>query len=424
MVDRAGTTTRMADSSDGILSLLVVSDRAPVVAPLGARPLQVGRSSTSDLQVDDPSISRDHAVFRVRDGAVEIEDLGSVNGTMVRGVRIAPRMPTQLSVGESVSLGTVVVVVQRRSGSLSERLRPEAPASIDDALVARLAKSPISVLLLGETGVGKEVMAERLHVLSPRKDRPLVKLNCAALMTSVLESELFGHEKGSFTGAVKDKPGLVEAADTGTLFLDEIGEADLAIQAKLLRVLESRETQRVGALKPRIVDVRFLAATNRDPAEQIAAGTLRADLYYRLAGFTLTIPPLRDRLREVPTIVATLLARRGAYTIERAALDRLARHGWPGNVRELRNVLDRAIMLAESDRLALVDIEQSLAAEPPRRAPGATPARSGDPERDRILEALDACGGNQTMAAESLGMSRRALVYRLQAWGLTKPRRR
>jgi transcriptional regulator with GAF, ATPase, and Fis domain len=414
----------MADSADGILSLLVVSDRAPMVAPLGERPVQVGRSSTSDLQVDDPSISRDHAVFRVRDGAVEIEDLGSVNGTIVRGVRIAPRTPMQLAVGESVSLGTVVVVVQRRSGSLSDRLRPEAPAGIDDALVARLAKSPISVLLLGETGVGKEVMAERLHVLSPRKDHPLVKLNCAALMTSVLESELFGHEKGAFTGAVKDKPGLVEAADTGTLFLDEIGEADLAIQAKLLRVLESRETQRVGALEPRIVDVRFLAATNRDPTEQIAAGTLRADLYYRLAGFTLTIPPLRDRLDELPALVTTLLARRGTYTIERAALGRLARHRWPGNVRELRNILDRAIMLAESTRLGLADIEQSLAAEPMSRTPTSTPAPSGDPDRDRILAALDACGGNQTMAAESLGMSRRALVYRLQAWGLTKPRRR
>jgi len=423
VVERSLTTTRVADNPDGVLSLLVVSDKPPVVVPLGDRPVRIGRSSSADLVVDDTSISREHAQFRVTATGVDVEDLGSANGTMVRGERIAPRTPTRLGVGESAHLGTVVVIVQRRSGSVSERLRPAAALGIDDALIARLAKSPISVLLLGETGVGKEVMAERLHSLSPRKDRPLVKLNCAALMTSVLESELFGHEKGAFTGAVKDKPGLIEAADTGTLFLDEIGEADVAIQAKLLRVLEARETQRVGALAPRTVDVRFLAATNRNPADQIAAGKLRADLYYRLAGFTLTIPPLRDRLDQLPEIAAALLARRGAHTLEPRALDRLLHHDWPGNVRELRNVLDRAIMLTETHRLGVREIEQSLAAEPVLSV-APTPASPRDPEREKIVAALDASGGNQTMAAEALGMSRRALVYRLQAWGMTKPRRR
>ncbi|MEO8551733.1 MAG: sigma 54-interacting transcriptional regulator, partial [Kofleriaceae bacterium] len=310
---------------------------------------------------------------------------------------------------------------QVRTGSVADRLRPSAPPS--SALVDRIAMSPISVLLLGETGVGKEVMAERLHMASPRKDRPFVKLNCAALMTSVLESELFGHERGAFTGAIKDKPGLIESADGGTLFLDEIGEADLSVQVKLLRVLEARETQRIGALRPRIVDLRFIAATNRTPQQQIEAGTLRADLYYRLAGFTLTILPLRERLDELPAIVATLLARHGSVMLEARALARLQTHTWPGNVRELRNVIDRAVVLADGARIDANVIDEALQMEPAR--PGVAPLREGsDPEQARVLAVLAECGGNQTMAAERLQMSRRALVYRLQAWGMTKPRRR
>jgi two-component system response regulator AtoC len=245
-------------------------------------------------------------------------------------------------------------------------------------------------------------------------------------MTSVLESELFGHERGAFTGAIKDKPGLVESADGGTLFLDEIGEADLAVQVKLLRILETRETQRIGALRPRIVDVRFIAATNRVPQQQIEAGTLRADLYYRLAGFTLTIAPLRERRDELPGIAATLLARHGSYTLDASAVERLSRLPWPGNVRELRNVLDRAVVLADGSRIDLDMIDAALGMEPPfgERATGTPAPSASDPEQARVLSMLDACGGNQTMAAERLGISRRSLVYRLQAWGMTKPRRR
>jgi two-component system response regulator AtoC len=328
-----------------------------------------------------------------------------------------------------------LLFVELRGGALGDRRRPAAWAAPSDDLVARIAASAMSVLLLGETGVGKEVMAERLHALSPRRDKPLVKLNCAALMSSVLESELFGHERGAFTGALRDKPGLIESADGGTLLLDEIGEADPAVQVKLLRVVEARETQRIGALRPRIVDVRFIAATHRDPSVQIQAGTLRADLYYRLAGFTITIPPLRERRAQLPALAGELLSRHasplGPITLRADAIARLLAHDWPGNVRELRNVLERAVVLADRPQLGDAEIDLALRLEPAtsaaseRVAPRAEPpVLASDPERERVLAVLDECGGNQSMAAERLGMSRRALVYRLQAWGMTRPRRR
>jgi two-component system response regulator AtoC len=422
VVNHDGATTKLLPSNgDGELALLIVTSGTPQVVPLKPGPgTKIGRAPTADITLDEDSLSRHHAVFRLRDGAVEVEDLDSSNGTIVRGQRLVAGKPMRLVAGDAAHLGTVLVVVQHRAGSVAERLRPAASAPSDE-LVTRIARSSMSVLILGETGVGKEIMAARLHAASTRPDKPFVKLNCAALMTSVLESELFGHERGAFTGAIKDKPGLIESADGGTLFLDEIGEADLGVQVKLLRVLEARETQRIGALRPTIVDVRFVAATNRVPAQQIEAGTLRADLYYRLAGFTITIPPLRERRDELPALVTALLP--AGYTLAPEALARLAQHAWPGNVRELRNVLERAVVIADRKQLRARDIDAALAHGPAIERPSAATG-PGDPERDRVLEVLEACGGNQTMAAEQLGMSRRSLVYRLQAWGMTRPRRR
>jgi two-component system, NtrC family, response regulator AtoC len=419
-----GVKTEPVPGDDGVVSLLIISEGLPrVVALAQGVDVKVGRATTADVVIEDTSLSRLHAAFRLVGEHVEVEDLASSNGTVLRGTKIAPGHRERLAVGDSVHLGAVLVVVQRRVGA--DRQRPAAAAGPSDELVGRIATSTISVLILGETGVGKEVMAERLHSLSPRRDAPLVKINCAALMTSVLESELFGHERGAFTGATKDKPGLVESADGGTLFLDEIGEAPPAVQVKLLRVLETRETQRIGALRPLVVDVRFIAATNRVPAEQIETGALRADLYHRLAGFTITIPPLRERRGEIPSIVSELLARhKDPIAIRPDALARLTRHSWPGNVRELRNVLERARVLASGSEIALADVEQSLELQPVPSGPKSADKHDGDPERARILTALEQCGGNQTMAAEKLGMSRRALVHRLQLWGMTRPRRK
>jgi DNA-binding NtrC family response regulator len=308
-------------------------------------------------------------------------------------------------------------------------------------LAERVAQGPISVLLLGETGVGKEVFAEVVHRASPRRDRPLLRLNCAALSESLLESELFGHEKGAFTGATSAKPGLLESAEGGTVFLDEVGELSPSIQVKLLRVLEERKVTRVGGLTAKAIDVRFVSATNRDLAAEVKKGAFRQDLLFRLDGITLSIPPLRERPREIEPLARMFAERaaaqmgRPAPVLAREALLALARHAWPGNVRELRNVMERAVVLSEA---GLIAPEHLLLPAP--AAPSAEPAAPAEPreeaapahlrtelaalERQRILDALAACAGNQTQAAAKLGMSRRTLVKRLGEYDVPRPRKR
>jgi two-component system, NtrC family, response regulator AtoC len=329
----------------------------------------------------------------------------------------------------------------------------------------RAALAHISVLLLGETGVGKEVLAQSIHKLSPRRDAPFLALNCAALTESLLESELFGNERGAFTGAVTARPGLFESAQGGTVFLDELGELPMVIQVKLLRVLEERRVTRVGGRSPISVDVRFIAATNRNLEASIERGTFREDLYYRLAGITLTIPPLRERASEIVPLalrfVRSTAAKMGRSEPLLSADARVAmlRYSWPGNVRELRNVIDRALVLAAGDVIELPHMPAKLLHEsavsssrPPQPSSpdlDASPASSRDSypalgpqsgtydsdsrslrgevvdlERKRIIEALERCGGNQTAAAEMLGMSRRTLVSRLSTYDLPRPRKR
>lgn len=252
------------------------------------------------------------------------------------------------------------LIAKACAGVRDPELDPEAPPVVvpDGAmqklykLVKRIAASQISVLLLGETGVGKEVMAETIHKESPRAHKSLLRLNCAALSEQLLESELFGHERGAFTGAVQAKPGLLETAHGGTVFLDELGEMPLSTQAKLLRVLEDRQVQRVGSLKPKPIDVRFVAATNRDLEAEIAAGRFRQDLYFRLNGIALTIPPLRERMDEIDGLANAFIlhachksAHEHVPVLSAQALALLRGYSWPGNIRELRNVMERAVLL-------------------------------------------------------------------------------
>jgi two-component system, NtrC family, response regulator AtoC len=332
-----------------------------------------------------------------------------------------------------------------RGGKTGERreivMRSERMREIYEIL-GRIAGGDISVLLLGETGVGKEIVAEAVHRLSPRAARPFLRLNCAALSEALLESELFGHEKGSFTGAMFTKPGLLETAAGGTVFLDEIGELPMSAQVKLLRVLEERQVLRVGGLTPGTIDVRFVAATNRDLETEIQRGTFREDLFYRLNGFSVSIPPLRERVAEIEPLahyfVAEFCRRNARYPepkISAVALEWLVRYRWPGNIRELRNLIERAVLLCTGDaitphHLPLDKLETSFG---PRLAPTApirqarpteeiTPAAAPD-ERARISAALDQCGGNQTRAAVMLGISRRTLLNRLDAYGLARPRK-
>jgi len=305
-------------------------------------------------------------------------------------------------------------------------------------MAVRVAGATINVLILGETGVGKEVMANLLHRLSPRADKPFVALNCGGLSETIIESELFGHEKGSFTGAVGTKLGLMESADGGTLFLDEVGELSLPTQIKLLRVLETRQVTRVGALKPKLIDMRFVAATNRDLEQEVIKGTFRRDLFFRLNGISLSIPPLRERPTEVPSLAAGFVAsycrENGLPTpkISEDVIDLLLTYSWPGNIRELKNVMERALVLGEGDEILPEHLprEKMASAYVGDRPTPATPvARVAElssqeqSERQRMVDALAAHVGNQTRAAAALGMPRRTFVAKLDRYGIPRPQK-
>ncbi len=564
--------------------------------------LLVGRALPADVVVDDMTISRQHARFTYRDGCVEVEDLGSRNGTLVRGMRVTS---AQLRNGDDVRLGGVAISIHLREGTepplgissydqLIVRLEDEVvrgrtfghsfslvavfaperaeetsnPARADDrhvsrwaprvrdelrpvdaiavhgphsvlvlmpeanaqtaervarrlcrvgeggslfcgiatfpgaaksggalvseahtaarsctraepvqhargvftqevgapviqaesmqrlyALADRVASNNVPVLILGETGTGKEVIARHVHRASPRAQKKMVVINCAALPTNLIESALFGHEKGAFTGADQAKKGVFEEGDGSTVFLDEVGELSPAAQAALLRVLETKRFSRVGSAREIEVDVRIIAATHRDLEAMVDAGTFRADLYYRLNTMTLKVPPLRERKEEIAPLAQTFLA----GTAERwntpgrefapHTLKLLTAYHWPGNVRELRNVIERAAVICTNQMLEPEDLperlrnavlaDESLFAREP--APISTSAMSaqaedlsGVPFKDRIrdyevkllTDALDAAGGNQSRAAELLQMPLRTLVHKIKAYGLKKTYKR
>jgi transcriptional regulator with PAS, ATPase and Fis domain len=387
------------------------------------------------MRADDPSVSRVHATFSMRDGVPRIQDAGSANGTWVGGRRLVGEESMRLTPGVAVEIGSAVLLLRRGAVDATDELSAhhlesgktdaDTPMQRLWRLSALVAKSKLSVLLVGETGTGKEVVAERIHRSSPRASGPLVKLNCAALPEALFESELFGYEKGAFTGAGPGKPGMLEAASGGTVFFDEVGEMPLASQAKLLRVLESQEVTRIGSVHARSIDVRIVAATNRDLDERIAQGLFREDLYFRLEGLLLQIPPLRDRLDEIPALATEFLegaarqAGRSAPVLTSACIERLRAQAWPGNVRQLRNVIERAFVLCTGGEL----LPEHIVVHRGTNASNATTAAPLD-ERARIERALEQCGGNQTEAARVLGIARRTLINRLESLGVKRPRKR
>jgi len=559
---------------DGVLHLIVMGANMFSMHPLpesGA--VTIGRDDDDDVRIDEPNASRHHARLHV--GAVlEIEDLGSKNGTRLRGNLLTAGQRAPVLPGEAISIGCATLMIQRRrptvrmrrlpthayfEGRLEEEcdnasssgrvfavlrlhvapgtsaeavgeivaphVRPgdvmaaygpdeyemilfehdakrvadfaarvlallggrnvaartgvaffPADARSADGLIARacervqgrnvsatpssddvrcgpemrrvhlLAKraavSNINVLIVGETGVGKEVLAEIIHGLSPRAGKPFVRINCATLTPTLFEAELFGHERAAFTDAREAKPGLLETAEGGTVLLDEIGELPLPLQAKLLRAIETHEVMRVGAVKPRTVDVRFLAATNRVLEDEVARGAFRQDLYYRLNGISLLIPPLRARVDEIEPLAtsfvenAARLGERSAPKIAPAAMKLLLSYAWPGNIRELRNTMERALLLSSGDAITPEDLPlEKLRGTPVsmERVPEAAPraaqsyAVAGLDEEsrldyERIVESLSLCSGNQTRAAKLLGMSRRTFCARLKAYGIPRPR--
>jgi DNA-binding NtrC family response regulator len=339
-------------------------------------------------------------VLPVLDRAMEVRRLRAENARLRRFVeRLTFESPRYQIVGESPAVRKVL------------------------SLIEKVAPTDATVLVRGESGTGKELVARAVHGNSPRKDKPLVTVNCAALQEHLLESELFGHEKGAFTGADKAKPGLFEVADGGTLFIDEVAEMAPALQAKLLRVLEDGTYRRVGDTRERKVDVRVVAATNKPLEEEQAAGRFRSDLFHRLNVFAIALPPLRERRADIPLLARHFLATRRLgptpLTVDPAAADALVRYDWPGNVRELANVLERAQILAEGGVITTDDLPEGVTA-----AAGQATAEPAGPddleavERRHVAGVLARHGGNKVRAAKALGVSRRALYRLIHKYGL------
>jgi len=433
-------------SSAGWL-LLVSGEGLLSTYELDHRDLVIGRAEECDVRIDHRALSRRHAVLGAGPPAT-VADLGSTNGTRIAGVIHRGGKPIELAVGESFQIGPFSFLLASRSvgrersmsGRDILRVLDPTPEGVP-RIVAEVAATRANVLVLGETGCGKEVLAETLHALSGRAG-PLARINCAALTETLLESELFGYEKGAFTGATTAKVGLLEGADGGTVFLDEIGEMPLTVQAKLLRAVERREVLRVGAIRPKTIDVRFVAATNRDLPAEVEAGRFRRDLFYRLEEVTLVIPPLRERRNLIGRLALQFLEEVGrqsgrAPRLATDALQALESHPWPGNVRELRSVIARAALLARGGEIGVRQlglVRRATTSDPPRPpeiAPAATPppvaAAAPDDDqradRDRVLAALEACAGNQTRAAKMLGIGRTTLLKKLSQYGIARPRK-
>jgi two-component system, NtrC family, response regulator AtoC len=411
----------------------------------------VGDDDAELREVLADALSDDDVIAAYAPGELELLFAGA---DAERGRAVARALETALDArGLAVRLGTAWYPRDGRDpSSLASRARGRAHGQViaveagdvvvaDDRmralhqLVAQVAAADIGVLLQGETGVGKEVFAEAIHRQSARSAKPFLKLNCAALSETLLESELFGHERGAFTGAVATKPGLLEVADGGVVFLDEVGELLPSIQAKLLRVLDDRRLTRVGGLEPRPIDVRIVAATNRDLDEEVRRGAFRLDLLYRLNAISIIIPALRERVDEIVPLAGRFLhglaakLGRPVPRLTGAAIALLRGYRWPGNVRELRNVIERAMVLANGDVIDVHELPEDrmrAAIEPPPAAPrrAATEPPLEAEERQRILDALETCAGNQTHAANLLGVSRRTLINKLDKFALPRPRKK
>jgi len=407
--------------------------------------ITAGTASGNGVVIADPTVSRLHAELENREDGLWIRDLGSKNGTFVEGVLVsAARVPE----GGKLRLGSTDLVLERDPDPWlvelwpSDRFGPLVGASTAMrelfAQLARVAKTEASVLIQGETGTGKELVARAIHEESPRGKQPFIVIDCAALTPTLLESELFGHAKGSFTGATGMRVGAIEAAHGGTVFLDEIGELPISMQPRLLRVLESRTVRRVGETQHREVDVRFLSATHRDLRTMVNAGAFREDLYFRLAVLPITIPALRDRREDIPRLFEHFLGSTASPELGRE----LASRPWLGNVRELRNFVERAKALGVREALALEDGARAESSPSTRPAAPATIEAVPDPfsvpppapaidaidasrpfreareacvdafEREYVRKILERHAGNVSEAAQAAGVDR-TYVYRL-----------
>ncbi len=395
---------------------------------------RIGTHPSNDLTIEDPAVSRFHCRLVLDRLGWRVEDSGSMNGTRVQGLLVhSAVLPAEatLAIGNSIirvrsteAAGKTLVPMMPRFGSLTGTGRAMRKLF---ALLEKVAASDINVLIHGESGTGKELVATEIVQRGDRAMKPFVVVDCGAIAPTLVESELFGHVRGAFTGADRDRVGAFEAANGGTVFLDEIGELPLAVQPKLLRALEQREVRRVGETQVRKVDVRVISATNRDLEREVNKGSFRGDLYFRLAVISVHVPPLRERMEDLPYLIHAFLEGLGAT--EEAALfppeviEELAKHEWPGNIRELRNYVERSVVL-QTARLSL----------PP---PSSGPTHDARPdevdirvpfkvakealidrfERAYIRSLLETCGGNMTRAARMAGIDRMYLHRLVQKLG-------
>ena len=421
MLDRAGKQVAALDALEGVPRYLGANACDAVIAD-GALAAQLVGSANGDTP---PVI----AVVRPRDVALSMELLAAGVDDVVtepldelavmlalRHVAMRPRPADGHDAAPPTSAARTII----GNGEAMTQLR---------AVIARVATHRTTVLILGESGTGKELVARAIHDASPRHDRRFVAVNCAAIPGPLLESELFGHVRGAFTDAVRDKPGLFEEADGGTLFLDEVGELPLPLQAKLLRALQEGEIRRVGDSAPIRVDVRLVAATLRDLEAAVAAGAFREDLYYRLNVVPVHLPALRERAEDIPELARFFLARhvarhdREPVVLGDDALDALCQQPWPGNVRELENALERALVLAEGPTIDLAFLATVMNLRPPAGAAAADALSikkaTRELEADLIRRALGVTHGNRTNAAKLLEISHRALLYKMKDYGIS-----
>ncbi len=394
--------------------------------------LTIGSHPSNDVVIDDPAVSRFHCEAKVTPRGAWVTDLGSSNGTTLDGVTIGSGC---LRTGSIVRLGRAALrftpdqAVADSAVSLSTRFGSLVGTSwaMRSAfyLLERAAATDVTALIEGETGTGKEGAAESIHSQSQRKDGPFIVVDCGALPAQLLESELFGHERGAFTGATHQRQGAFEAADGGTLFLDEIGELPLDLQPKLLRALEGREIRRLGSNQYRPVNVRIVAATNRDLRALVNEGGFRSDLYYRLAVLIVNLPPLRERLGDIPTLVSSLTTRLGLSEdasqrlFDGAALERLQKAAWPGNVRELRNFVERCCVMDQSLPVDASPARSGTLVADPRLSYAAAKRRILDEfEHQYLTQLLHVHGGNVSAAARAAQLDRPYMYKLLYRHGL------
>jgi DNA-binding NtrC family response regulator len=420
---------------------VVFGPNAGLEVDLPAAGVVIGASAAADVTLEDPAVSSRHCSVRPNATGFEVTDLGSRNGTFFDGAAIAR---ATVPVGAALRLGGSVIQLMPAEEVIE--IPPSARASFGGlvgssvpmrriyALLERASAASAPVLLIGESGTGKELCARAVHDASARKDGPFVVFDCGAASENLIESDLFGHVRGAFTGADRDRPGAFALAHGGTLFLDEIGDLPLRLQPKLLRLLESGETQALGGKSPTRYDVRIVAATHRDLRAEVARGSFRGDVYYRLAVVEVHLPALRERIEDVPELVRVFLRKDGVpdHDLTSKNLDRLLAYAWPGNVRELRNVVARGVALGERGATfgqmpVLVGAAIARSREPIGRADRPFSEAKSELveqfERDYLADLLVRYGDNLSNAARIAGIERKHL-YRLMArLGVTPPGR-